>query len=197
MSISNLVKVLKCCENDDTLTIKADETQDKVILCIESQDAYKESKFELSLMEILAEKLTIPKSSYPVQISMPSVAFAKIVRDLSSIGDSIVISVTKRGVNFSTVGSIGKAEITCSPHKSDDMDTDDVTIEMTEAVSAQFAAKYLSSFCKATPLSERVVLRLAPERPIAVQYHIEDMGHIIYYLAPKIEDEDEDMDDDE
>jgi len=39
-------------------------------------------------MEIVAEKLTIPKSNYPAKVSMPSASFAKIVRDLSSIGES-------------------------------------------------------------------------------------------------------------
>ena len=31
---------------------------------------------------------------------MPSAEFARIVRDLSSIGDTVVISVTKDGVKF-------------------------------------------------------------------------------------------------
>lgn len=70
-----------------------------------------------------------------------------------------------------------------------------MNIEMTEPVSLQFAARYLTSFTKATPLSERVLLRLSPERPISVEYHIEDIGQIVYYLAPKVQDDD--MDEDE
>jgi len=61
---------------------------------------------------------------------------------------------------------------------------------MTEPVCSQFSARYLSSFCKATPVAEKVVLCMSPDRPIAVEYNIDDIGHITYYLAPKIEDAD-------
>ena len=37
---------------------------------------------------------------------------AIVCRDLSGIGDSVVISVTKDGIKFSTNGDIGKANIT-------------------------------------------------------------------------------------
>jgi len=74
---------------------------------------------------------------------------------------------------------------------------DEISIEMEEPVLLPFAAKYLSSFTKATPLSERVMVRLAIGKPLAVEYQIEDVGHIIYYLAPKIQDdmEEDDMED--
>lgn len=30
---------------------------------------------------------------------------------------------------------------------------------------------------------------MSPEVPLVVEYKIEDIGHVRYYLAPKIEDE--------
>ena len=60
---------------------------------------------------------------------------------------------------------------------------------MSEPVSLPFSAKYLSSFAKATPLSECVILRLALGQPVAVEYRIEEIGHIKYYLAPKIQED--------
>lgn len=36
----------------------------------------------------------------------------------------------------------------------------------------------------------QVTLGLSPSLPIVVEYKIADMGHVRYYLAPKIEDED-------
>lgn len=43
---------------------------------------------------------------------MPSTEFAKICRDLSQFGDSLVIACTKEGVKFSTSGDIGSGKIT-------------------------------------------------------------------------------------
>lgn len=45
---------------------------------------------------------------------------------------------------------------------------------------------------QATPLSGTVSLKMSPDVPLVVEYAIEDIGHIRFYLAPKIEDQDED-----
>ena len=66
-------------------------------------------------------------------------------------------------------------------------------IEMNEAVSLTFALRYMNSFTKATPLSETVTISLSSELPVVVEYKISDMGYIRFYLAPKIEDEEEEM----
>ena len=51
--------------------------------------------------------------------------------------------------------------------------------------------RYLNFFTKATPLSSQVILSLSPEVPLVVEYDIEEIGHVKYFLAPKIEDEDD------
>lgn len=62
---------------------------------------------------------------------------------------------------------------------------------MEEPVSLTFALRYLNSFTKATPLANQVTISMSSDLPVVVEYRIEDMGYIRYYLAPKIEEEDE------
>lgn len=65
-------------------------------------------------------------------------------------------------------------------------------VEMNEPVSLTFALRYMNSFTKATPLSNTVTISLSSELPVVVEYKIAEMGYIRFYLAPKIEeDEDE------
>jgi proliferating cell nuclear antigen len=64
-------------------------------------------------------------------------------------------------------------------------------VEMQEPVTLTFALRYLNSFTKATPLSSTVTLSMSKELPVAVEYKIADMGHIRFYLAPKIEEDEE------
>lgn len=45
-------------------------------------------------------------------VHMPATEFQRIMKDLSTIGDTVVISVTKDGVKFSTAGDIGSANVT-------------------------------------------------------------------------------------
>ncbi len=63
------------------------------------------------------------------------------------------------------------------------------TIELEEEISLTFALRYLNYFTKATPLSGSVTLSMSPEVPLVVQYTMEDLGHIRFFLAPKIEEE--------
>merc|ERR1712106_1070048 len=65
-----------------------------------------------------------------------------------------------------------------------------VTIEMQEPVTLTFACRYLNMFTKASCLSAQVSLSMSPDVPLVVEYNIGEIGHIRYYLAPKIEDDD-------
>lgn len=64
-------------------------------------------------MDIDSEHLGIPETEHSVKIRMPSAEYARIIKDLSTIGDTVVISATKEGVKFSTSGDVGVANTTC------------------------------------------------------------------------------------
>jgi proliferating cell nuclear antigen len=121
---------------------------------------------------------------------MPSAEFKRICTEISVIGDTVKISASKDGVKFAVAGDMGTGSITCKQNSSVDEDEKDaVQIKLDEEVSLTFALRYLNSFAKATPLSTMVSLKMSPDVPLVVEYAIEDIGHIRYYLAPKIEEE--------
>jgi proliferating cell nuclear antigen len=64
-----------------------------------------------------------------------------------------------------------------------------VTIKLEEPVTLAFALRYLNFFTKATSLSSDVTLSLSPDVPLMVEYKMEELGHIRFYLAPKIDGE--------
>ncbi|ERN09641.1 hypothetical protein AMTRI_Chr08g160360 [Amborella trichopoda] len=189
MNLNNMAKMLKCASNDDIITIKSDDGGDAVTFMFESPNQDKISDFEMKLMDIDSEHLGIPEAEYHAIVKMPSSEFATICKDLSTIGDTVMISVTKEGVRFSTKGDIGSANIVCRQNTSVDKPEEATIIEMQEPVSLTFALRYLNSFTKATPLSSSVTISLSSELPVVVEYKIADMGYLRFYLAPKIEDE--------
>ncbi|ERM95128.1 hypothetical protein AMTRI_Chr07g30850 [Amborella trichopoda] len=191
MNLNNMSKMLKCAGNDDIITIKADDGGDIVTFMFESPSQDKISDFEMKLMDISSEQLGIPESEYQSIVRMPAAEFQRICKDLSSIGDTVIISVTKEGVKFSTRGDIGSANIVCRQNTSVDKPEEATVIEMKEPVSLTFALRYMNSFTKATPLSNSVSLSMSSDLPLVVEYKIADMGYLRFYLAPKIEDEEE------
>ncbi|KAF4387979.1 hypothetical protein F8388_005596 [Cannabis sativa] len=191
MNLNNMSKMLKCAGNDDIITIKADDGSDTVTFMFESPTQDKIADFEMKLMDIDSEHLGIPEAEYHAIVRMPSSEFARICKDLSSIGDTVVISVTKEGVKFSTRGDIGAANIVCRQNSTVDKPEEATVIEMNEPVSLTFALRYMNSFTKATPLSNTVTISLSSELPVVVEYKIAEMGYVRFYLAPKIEEDEE------
>lgn len=191
INLGNMAKCLKCAGSDDSITMKAEDTGDVVSFMFEAPQQERFADFELKLMDIDAEQLGIPDTDYAANIRMPSSEFKRIVTELSTIGDTVNVSVTKDGIKFSTTGDIGSANITCRQAASVDKQEDAIVIDLNEPVKLAFALRYLNSFAKATPLSSVVTLSMSQELPVVIEYRISDMGYLRFYLAPKIEDEEE------
>ena len=101
-------------------------------------------------MDIDSEHLGIPDTEYAATVKMPSAEFQRICRDLSSIGDTVTISVSKDGVKFSTVGDIGQANITCRQNNSVDKDEQTI-IDIQEPVTLTFAPPLPQLFHQGDP----------------------------------------------
>ncbi|XP_020635824.1 proliferating cell nuclear antigen isoform X2 [Pogona vitticeps] len=191
VNIVSLSKVLKCASNEDIITLRAEDNADTLVLVFETPNQEKVSDYEMKLMDLDVEQLGIPEQEYSCVVKMPSGEFARICRDLSHIGDAVVISCTKDGVKFSATGELGNGNIKLSQTSDVDKEEEAVIIEMNEPVQLTFALRYLNFFIKATPLSPTVTLSMSADIPLVVEYKIADMGHLKYYLAPKIEDQEE------
>ncbi len=58
------------------------------------------------------------ETTYDAVVRLPSHEFQRICRDLSQFGESLVITCTKDGVQFSASGDIGSAKITLRQNSS-------------------------------------------------------------------------------
>lgn len=155
----------------------------------------------MKLMDIDAEHLGVPDQKYSAIIEMSSAEFKKVVGDLSSFSDTVTINATKGQVIFeSGAGESGQNVVTFNSDEEvkDEMDDegdkeDDqgVMISVTENVKLSFSVKYFIHFAKATTLAPRVRLSMTNRVPVVVEYQIEDDGFLKYYLAPKIDEENE------
>lgn len=206
----NLAKILKCAGNDDLVTLKCEEESDTLTLVFESPAQDRISDFDFKLMDIESEHLGIPDTEYKCTVRMPSAEFQRIIRDVAVFGDTCkrffgyfgfvvifyifscnsgTIAVTKEGIRFSSSGDLGTGNIMLKNNTAVDKDDDAVVIDMQEPVDLNFALRYLTLFTKATPLGPTVTLSLSPDIPIVVEYPVDTMGYIRYYLAPKIDEE--------
>ncbi|VDO99783.1 unnamed protein product [Soboliphyme baturini] len=189
INLTNMSKIMKAAGNDDSVTLRAQEDSDTIMFIFESPNQDRHSQYEIKLMDLDTEHLGIPETEYSCVIKMPSTEFARICRDLSQIGESLMITCSKGSIAFSAKGDLGSGSVRLSQGASIEKDGEPVHIDMREPCCVTFAIKYLANFAKAAPLASVVQLSLSNDVPIVVEYAIEDTGYIRFYLAPKIEDD--------
>ncbi|XP_055356068.1 proliferating cell nuclear antigen-like [Paramacrobiotus metropolitanus] len=192
INLSSMAKVLRCAGPDDSVAIKTDGDSSSASFIFESPDGDRSAEFELKLMNIDVEHLGIPDTAYDCIIKMPSQEFRRVCADLSQFGDSVTISCAKADVRFEAQGDIGTGHIRLGAKSGTvEKPEDEISIELENPVTLTFALKYLNNFAKATPLSPTVRLCMSNNHPLCIEYPMVEVGHIRYYLAPKIEEETE------
>lgn len=192
VNMNNLSKVLKCAANDDVMSMTCDDDGTELKLTFENQDQERNAEFGLRLMSIDEEHLGIPDAKYEAHVEMPSSEFKRICSDLKEFGDSLTIECAKKHIAFKSRGDVGEGKIQLGQRITADSPNERVTISVTgEPAMLTFALKYLSSFTKATGLTDTVAINMAKNTPLCVDYSIEDFGYVRFYLAPKIEEADE------
>ncbi|EFC49039.1 PCNA proliferating cell nuclear antigen [Naegleria gruberi] len=191
ISMQAMNKMLKCAGKDDAISLKASDEPNNLALTFESKNGERMSEFEMKLIEIDAEPVGIPEPDYTAEITMPAAEFKKICSDLQTIGDTVTVSVNKDGVKFSVTGESGSGSITVRENTKADKSDESTSIQLKESVSLTFALKYLNTFCKSASLSNQVGLYLSKESPLLVEFKFIEDCYIRYYLAPKIDEEEE------
>ncbi|MFS7995115.1 putative proliferating cell nuclear antigen, PCNA [Helianthus anomalus] len=134
----------------------------------------------MKLMDVDYESLEIKECKYDAVVRMPSSEFARICKDLNTMGD------IEDGLQFLTKGDTGTANIVCRQNPFAEKREEATIIEMVKPVSEKYTLRFLKSFTKAAPLASQVTLSLASDWPMMVEYKIAEMGHLRFYLAPKM-----------
>ncbi|RMZ79637.1 hypothetical protein DV737_g3287, partial [Chaetothyriales sp. CBS 132003] len=175
INLTSLTKVLRAAQNEDILTLKAEDSPDVVNLVFESTETDRLSEYDIKLMDIDQEHLGIPDTEYAATIEMPSAELQRIFS----------IEATKDGVRFACQGDIGSGSVTVRQHTNVDKPDQDVNIQLSEPVSLTFGLKYLVNFSKATAIAPKVKLCLSQEVPLLVEYNLSGTSYLRFYLAPK------------
>jgi len=186
LNLNSFFKVLKCSTNEDSIFISCSDTSDILTIIFESINNDRISEFELKLIKIEAEPLGIPETEYSATISITSTEYRRISSEMITLGDTIQISISKQGIKFEVEGDIGKATVFLKQMEKGE--EDDLKINISESVKMGFALRYLNSFSKATPLCDKISLKLCKDFPLQLEFKVGKTGFIRFYLAPKYEE---------
>ncbi|QPG75607.1 hypothetical protein FOA43_002964 [Brettanomyces nanus] len=188
LDLESLGVILKQGSSNDIMTLIAEDNPDVLLLVFEDHEKDRISEFSLKLIDIDSDVLTIDDMDHDCSISMPSADFAKVVRDMRTLSESLQILVTKDSIKFKADGSIGTGSVILKAHTDLDDTKKSVRIDMNKPVNLSFGAKYLNDIVKASSLADTVNIKLTDKAPALIEYKLQG-GYLRYYLAPKFEDE--------
>lgn len=184
VNMINLFKLIKTMGNSDTLTLHLEE-ENQCMLGIRIENSEKNSitKFKLNLMDLHEENIQIPPPTFSYVITMPSIDFQKICRDMHNLAEELEIKSLGNQLIFSCNGDFASQE-TCIGETNSGLSF--IQNESPdEIVQGIFALKHLVLFGKCTNLCNSIELYLKNDYPLIIKYAVASLGEIKLCLAPK------------
>ena len=134
VNIANLSKVMKLADPSDSITLQADQDPSTLKLVFENPKTQKSTEFNLNLISLDVEHLSIPDTDYSSLITINSGEFSRITKELQSLSDSITIVTNSEFVQLSVEGQAGSGFIKLTANDSDRKE-DQTLIEVEEGVT--------------------------------------------------------------
>ena len=111
VNMINLFKLIRTIGNDDTLNLYVEgENQGVLGICIENGEKNSVTNYKLNLMEIDEENIVVPPTTFDSVITLPSVDFQKIVKDMNNLSSEIEIKSYGNKLMFSCIGDFATQE---------------------------------------------------------------------------------------
>lgn len=184
INIMKLFVLVKTIGNKDELTLYV-EKNDPNALGIRIENATKSvrTNYKLSMLDINPVNVKIPPPEFQTIITMPSVDFQKIVRDMHNLADFMEIRNVENQLYFNCKGEFCVQETVLEVENNPNLSIVRKTDRPFEIIQGVFSLKYLVMFIKCTNLHNVVELYLNNNFPLILRYQVASLGEIKLCLA--------------
>ena len=190
-------KILASREASQNITIHFDnDNSDTLFIALHSENkAVFDREFELPLIELEAELMSIPSYDTNADVTMCSSNFSSIVGQLKMFGDNVNISCNEsKFVLSASSQESGKMNVNI---EIDDLNS--FAINDGANLELSFSLQYLNNICLYHKISREIEVKLTDGYPLKAIYHLDlnddssstESAKIIFYLAPRVDDNDD------
>ncbi len=191
INIGFFQKILNIRNDEQTIHIyNLDSDKINIDFICDKKDVYN-NFFQLPMIDLDMEQLSIPETEYDLDIGMKSKSFKLLIDQLSNFGDVMNISYQNDEFKLKSTNDIESSmEIKIG---IDDLDSCSVeeNLDFQNSYSIQFI-HYMTQCFKISPT---VNIHVSPDIPIQIKYLFdnndeeqENTNYIRFFLAPKIDD---------
>ena len=137
--------------------------------------------FELPLMDVEQENLSIPSVDYDVEFSMDSKKFSDLISELMVFGPNLNIMCTEELLEFNSSGDTGKLKVNI-PIDS----LNEFAISEGEKLDISYSLAHIGKMCLSTKLGGEIGVGISAEYPMSLKYSLGDESTVAFFIAPKI-----------
>jgi proliferating cell nuclear antigen len=168
--------------NSSSSSIDIDESNNNT----KKKDEVFDKDFEIPLVDVEEEILSIPDMEYQAELSLSTDKFANLISQLKDFGETLEIQCSEDKITLCAHSCENGKMITRILIE----DLTEFSIEENENIQMEFALKYLHDICLYQKLSKLVELKISKDFPIRIMYSlgVEKNATFLFYLAPKMAD---------
>ena len=183
LNTDHFYRIVKTVTNDDTITFSISKSESNhLCITLENGEKKRRIKNKLNLLDRDESDINMPETEFAARITMPSMDFQKICRDMTLL--------SAKTVDVKNVG--GTLTFTCKgPFASQTVTMGDSTSDMAitkskpdEIVSGTFSLPHLVLFTKCSNLSNNLEIHMKNDWFLMIRYVIANLGDIKLCLMP-------------
>ena len=167
-----------------------EHTDDKLYVNFTSNDkSIFDKKFELPLVDIETDLMSIPNTESQAELSISSINFANIINQMKLFGDTLEINCTEENISLHSLSpECGKMLV--------EINIDDLSsyaINEGENIRLSFSLSILHNICLYNKLVKDIEIHLTENYPMKIIFGLDadtdSTAKMTFYLAPKINDD--------
>ena len=175
-------KILHICSDKQTIII-SNEDDDTLKINFSSEEKGEFNKFfEMPLMDIDVDVLSIPDQEYDVDIEMESKKFKSLIDELVNFNDVLSIVCGEEEILLESKSEEGTMKAVIN---IDDIEL--LAVVEDKTLQASFGIKYISQMCQFYKLSTNCAIHISENIPLLFKYDMEEDCLMRFYLAPKMD----------
>lgn len=184
INILKLHMLIKTITNNDILTLFVERDDPNCLgIRIENVEKNVRSTYKLSMLDINVVNITIPPAEFQTIITMPSLDFQKIVRDMHNLADFMEIRNIENQLRFSCKGDFCTQETILDMDKNANVNIVKNTDRPHDIIQGIFSLRYMAMFTKCSSLCSMVQCYLRNSFPLILVYKVASLGSIKLCLA--------------
>ncbi|MCF2139704.1 MAG: proliferating cell nuclear antigen (pcna) [Candidatus Lokiarchaeota archaeon] len=188
INLEDMVKILKRSGSSDEITFSHDASEKKLIIQMKPPEAKKARTFTMSLIDYDGEEIDVNALN---NLEFDNICTFNLsyldeaIKDAEIFAEVLQIQALPNLV-FSTNGNIGDMEYVLEKEEL-------ISADFKSESTGVFSIAFLKNILKMGAIAQNITAEMRSDAPLKMNFDILNSSHVLYFLAPRVEDDDDSM----